>query len=126
MEQPWPRTRKSRRLASLSFFFLTHARIHLVHWAQKLQEYFIKAALNPNPHPHAMLTVGFWLREGSLGAFGKQVMMGYSHRQIWDRCIQLFPGHKYALMAAQLMAQEYLQEGNVQVSKRLGDVGVLY
>jgi len=90
---------------------------------EKYQEYYIHAALNKQPHPTALLQVGVWLREGTLGSFGKERMLGYTHQRLWEQCVDLFPAHQDAKKCAQLLAHDYLLANNIQKAEKYARAG---
>ena len=79
----------------------------------KSQEYFVKAALNANPQPLALLQVGVWAKKGELLDYGKTAMLGRSHRDVWDLCFKKFPTQQIGEQCAKLLIAEYLEQGDM-------------
>ena len=93
------------------------------------QEYVVRAALNSNPEPMALLQVGIWLKRGELLDFGKvrnviaqcafrlltlsqTSLLGRTHRDLWDVAVRRFPTTQAGEMCAKELITEYSQELN--------------
>lgn len=87
----------------------------------KSKAYYIKAATNASPHPIALITVGWWMREGSLGA-AQDMLLGYTYLQLWETCATQFPQHKQGVACAQLLASEYLNKGDFDKAQRFAHI----
>ena len=78
------------------------------------QEFFVRAALNNNPEPLALLQVGIWMKRGELLDFGMTSMLGRSYRELFDRGVRLFPNMQAGELCGKQLVQEYLAENNVE------------
>lgn len=83
------------------------------------QRYMIKSALNQRPQPVALLQVGDWIRKGDIvGQDNKDVLKEITHRMLWHTAIRLFPRDKMSLSCANLLMNEYLQEGDIEKARQ--------